>query len=607
MIKLCCVALLTLTGCGMIKNLKKEKSNSSDGGAAYYIPKSLDECITDTKHCLKGENVTLQSPNIKLARFLRTSEIFVPLTLESIDLRSRKTFEGAAIANTAKTLNEINNSVMKDLESTPEVYVDPYCNHPQGSHNSFYRSNFGTDEVLLRHSICLGISYESKLGPIPLSFDNSIIAHEYFHVLFSEFFNENNDLLNVSYENHDLESLNEGLADYFAYSLFGEYSQWFSDKNNLYWRNHKARQNLVGNKEFYSHIYKDGQRWTQFASVLAENELNVLESVKCTLTDLKTKTLAALKSKTWNEVVTTKDILESFKTCLPENDEAFLVALKQSFPDDIASGLLENVELQVVGFTNAKALCEFSKLNKLKPSQLKKYEYINGCENVTSLSFKGNSIGFAKELMSKNPSLEKELVYVMAGAKVDGAGRDCRLRGETGHLSEVLLSSDIGIEKYPFINLVPANKRGSSYRDIPFGNFDDETMFTMGGGFESLESQGFRFISYDATNGLETGVSGYTFLPAFLVDEESKENQNQEVANRLKGVFGSYYRTENNDRCKPENEGCFKYQNFYMECTSHLKEKSETGLYEPVFIETKSVAVSIFDCWEDGKCYLKSY
>lgn len=101
------------------------------------------------------------------------------------------------------------------------------------------------------------------------------------------------------------------------------------------------------------------------------------------------------------------------------------------------------------------------------------------------------------------------------------------------------------------------------------------------------------------------------FLPNFLVNPESKEDQNLEVSKRLHGIFKPYYRDLEGRACVKGSEGCTELKNFYVECPgSHKGEKGDSGLNMPLKFDSNEVKVSIFDCSEDEKevsCSLKSY
>lgn len=576
---------LCLISCGHL-SLKKNSDAGWDGGGVAYFASSISECVEDPEGCLVQDLLPPKPTNLKLVRSLPTSEVFKESSFEKIDSESRFTLEAAAIAETIRTAAK----VIEVTGITDEITIDPLCMHPSSQHNGFYRPYYGTEEKKADHFICLGYSFSEKGGLLPLGIDPGIIAHELFHVLFSQVFRDCEECFKLVLENHDLESFNEGWADHFANIVQDDFDPWILKRSDSTWRTRQEAANLTG--EIYGHIYRDGGKWRALADSLQAGGFDTAKIVQCSLENLSQFIRQKLSEESWHRIVSNKDILDNL--CLQDDGPSKQELSYQYFKYKELSEPIEQVDLAVVAVTNERALCAFQAEHGLHSEGLQRYQSVDGCQGFSSLSYKGEGLSLADTELSRSPGVLRQPIWVGVGIKPAKGkeGVDCKLRGDTAFYSEVGLGAD-GSDKVPFTNLVPRVKRGSWYRDIPFGNLKP---YPIGGLFKSFEDSGFIFTSYDVGKEMKHGLNGLFLLPSFILEGDQSQKR-AKLTERLKAVFGTFHRDQDGGSCSNDDTDCFSLQNFFLECQ------------EPkALVTTRNVEVGIFDCESgEGECDLKLY
>lgn len=570
-----------------MKKPKSVKESVAEASKAFF-PKSLGECASARDTCLV-EGVLRELPkSVTLARLSFDSDVYKPIDYDFIREDDRRTLESAAIAQTINVVAKFSD-LAKSHGIALNLVIDPLCKHTRAIKNGFYRKNYGTKDRTAKHFVCIGHSFVDKSGPIPLALDAGLIAHELFHILYSEFFITTDDLMLLSIENHDLESLNEGMADYLAIEVSGGLDPWFLASNNLNFRTPAGREELVSKEGHYGHKYKDGQRFTELALELKRQGIEPLPWLKCGLERLNQKYVDLAPKKDWQRVVGVESILDSFDECVSlEEKSVYRAARSKIFKEFELLDPVSEIDIGLVALTNKKAFCEFSRRNGVSASGFQKYQYIDACDGFSSLRYQSDALGLSPGELTDIPLIDRNLIWVSAGVRpTQGSeGMDCKLRGDTAIYNEVGLRVDGEGEKIPFSNLVSPNKQGSWYRDFGYGNLPNN--FLIHNDFKPLEDLGFRFISYDPSKGLSDGINGLFLLPTLRIRGSTREERRAFLAEKLKATFSIFHTDSNGIPCEKGSKECHPKQNFILECRNHTEA-----------VWNKHVTVDIFDCPED--------
>ena len=609
-------------GCHFKSKVNVMKEPESPDKGPYYKLTSLDSCEADgIDGCFEEVVKPVIPDGYSLVRLFQNPDVYERISLENMLLQDRKTLEGAAILQVAELLPVFSQKATEAGFTLSAVNFDPLCSHSYSIHNGFFRPTYGTDAKNLKNVICVGKTFSQKLGvQIPMSLDPAIVAHEFYHVLFaSDFLSDDKDskILSVMAENHDLESLSEGLADHFSYTVKREFDSWFIKLLRIFYRDPDARKNLAGSSDFYTEPYRDGQRFTVLNNLLFDEGVDTLSLNRCLLKSLREDVLRALsyaqeKSVKWNRVVSLWDIKNRYGDCSGQAGikEKFDLVWADLFKQPTGA-LADGAELSVVVIANRKALCSFSHAYELNSKSFQRYQLISPCSEASSITYKGDLLSFAESEQSNMPT--REPVWVTAGLKLTGGGGfDCRLRAPSALLSELSLYADGAVERVGFTLPVPSSKRGSWYRDIPFGSFlsSDDDGYGISGPLSAISAAGFRFTPMKTLEQKPDiyGFNGLILLPSFGYAATDREGKNLQLAERVKSTFSMYYRDSEFRRCAQGSADCRSLLNFFVQCSSHrtaLSEESPLGDYK--YIPVNKLSVSIYDCTEGGVCSLKTY
>ena len=615
-------ALILLSSCSLKSRLDIHKKEDIDKGP-YYKATSASKCESEgVEACLELVPKPQIPKGYSIVRVFQNPSVFEAVALGSILPQDRKTLEAAALVGVASLLETLDEKARAAGYELSAVNIDPLCAHSDAIHNGFFKENYGTDKKNLTNLICVGRTFSKPLGTqIPLALDPAIVAHEFYHALFaSDLLSDDKDqkILRVMSENHDLEALSEGLADHFSYTVRREFDGWFVQLLKLFYREPQNRSDLTKNHDFFSDVYRDGQRFTELNNLLFEDGVDSLSLNRCMILALKENIKKALAYSEenrikWNRIVSLADIKVAYEGCAEKAGvkEKFSEKWDQLFPSPTNDALATEVELSIVAISNQTALCSFATEYGLNARSFQRYQYLSPCSDATSVAYKDRILSLAKNEQSPTPT--DQVVWMTAGLKLNGSAFDCRLRSPTALLSELALYADGALEKVGFTLPAPASKRGSWYRDIPFGSFltGDDGRYKIAGPLSELSAKGFRFTPIQSTEAKpepDSGLSGLILLPSFPQTSSDKETQDKKIAERLKATFLLHYRDSEDHRCTEGQPDCKPFSNFFIQCSSHrtsFSDENPLGSYK--YLPIKSLSVSIYDCSSEGACSLKTY
>ena len=610
-------------GCHFTSKVDVKKPQDDPDKGPYFKVTAVESCESSgTDGCLEEIAKPQVPKGYSLVRVFQDPTVFETIELSNILPQDRKTLEAASLVGAASLLDTLDEKAKAAGYTLPSLNIDPVCIHSDAIHNGFFKANYGTDKKNLVNLICIGKTFSPSLGvEIPLALDPSIISHEFYHALFaSDLLSDDKDqkILKLMVENHDLEALSEGLADHFSYTVKREFDEWFLKLLRLFYREPQSRLDLTKNHDFFTDVYRDGQRFTVLNNLLFDDGVDSILLNRCMTLALKSRINAALsyaddKKIKWNRVISLADIKESYDGCAQKQGvkEAFDEKWSKLFPAPSLASLATEASLSIVAISNQKALCAFGTAYGLDARSFQRYQYLSPCSDATSVAYKDRILSLAKAEQSSAPT--DEIVWMTAGLKLNGEAFDCRLRAPSALLSELSLYADGAIEQVGFTLPVPPSKRGSWYRDIPYGSFlsGDESRYSLSGPLAALSSQGFRFTAMASKDGKpesSSGLSGLILLPSFPQPSSDKEEQNKKIAEWLKAIFSLYYRDSEARRCTDGAADCKSYSNFFVECSSHrtpMGDADPLGTYK--YIPIKTFQVSIYDCTAEGSCALKTY
>ena len=615
--------LFALLSCSVKGRLDIHKPDKNADPGPFYKAVSTAACEQKgVDSCLELAEIPGIPDGYALVRIFQNPTVYEKVDLKDILPQDRKTLEAAALVTAAVLFPTLDRKARAAGYQLPSLNIDPLCAHSEAIHNGFFRTNYGTDKKSLTNIICVGKTFSQPLGrEVPLALDPAIIAHEFYHALFAlDFLADDQDqkILNVMFENHDLEALSEGLADHFAYTVKREFDPWFIKLLGLFYRDPQKRAELTQNHDFYTEIYQDGQRFTMLNNQLFDDGIDTLSLNRCLARGLKADISRALdyaekNGIKWNRVVSLAEIKHNYEVCADaaQIKDKVTGAWIGLFPEP-KEALASAADLSLVAISNQKALCSFSKSYGLNARSFQRYQYVSPCSAATSIVYKDSSLSFADAEQSAYPT--NEPVWVTAGLKLVGGGAfDCRLRGPTALLSELALYADGAIERVGFTLPAPKSKKGSWYRDIPYGSFlaGDEDRYKIAGPLADLSAQGYRFTSQAALSQKpdpSSGLSGLLLLPSFAHTATDKEGKNKKIADRLRATFSLFYRDSESRRCAEGSPDCRPLLNFFIQCSSHrtpLSAENPLGSYK--YLPVNSLKVNLYDCSGEDVCALKSY
>lgn len=533
-----------------------------------------------------------------------------------------------------------------------EVYVDPLCTLSLAANNAFFIDSHGYGDRTISPVVCLGYQFHDD-NLYPLALDQFVTTHELFHVLFRESLvgHDNqvpDDALTYS---HALDAFNEGSADFFAQVLTN------SKINRLFrslipWRIPGRRTDLQFHKGSHGHIYKDGMAYTELLEEL-NFRVDAMPILACSLDHLA-KMLRNAKSEanrldieadhklgtrllefnmwdySWN--IWEADILHALRQCTPENQHRVFDDLAaRYFPaaHEIKKPAI-SAELALTMIPNRKALCRLQKDYELSPYDLRRYEYADACKGLYSFEWAEGEFRLAEEGLP----VRGDSFFVIPSVRIsNGEGRACTLRGSSAPEFSYIQAFDarphlIGPKSKKISHMIFRNTRGSWYRDIPLGSFpDNQSYYRLDGPLGKLARKGFRFAPRPSIDGKPSQpISGFFWnVTADYHQHSSKREQFREWG---RYVFEPYlvslgptpackrnpslcdYRMTRpaGEKCHSPLENCEKTANYFLECESHRRPKTEEkplGELEKVWLT--NIKTYIYHCEEGLECDLQSF
>ena len=620
------VFLLVLVSCGKKVEVEKDKSFS------YFSSVSFDACFDNLTACLKAHTVGDLSGYLEGIKFVKlepSSEVYKNVDLKNIRPWDLQTPEGAGYFTSAETLSHARMMALKSGFDVPKmVHVDAYCDLPFSDNNAYFRNTYGyksqSGNTEISKTICLGLFFNGKKS-VGLANDRFVAAHEYFHALFAQSILGEDDKIPESalLYSHDLDSFNEGAADFFAEqvtesSLNRIFSELFP------WRTKFGRKQLPSGLS--GNIYRDGMRYTELLTRISEST-PALPVLSCTLKEIRKKLIAAQDDANQKHLYQTYDIfavdiVDSIGQCSPDNSKLALnTALNELFPTP-KKQLTTEADLSIVVIPTLKSMCNFQKIYELSPTEIRPYHFLDACSGVMQGAWRGEGLPLKMpEIELDSYASEKRLsetIYVLPGIKLNGEATDCRFRGLTNISnpeSALITEIEPGKIRSRFNHVIFPNRRGSWYRDVALGDFQDapEEKYDLLGPFRELTTglNALRFVSSPTFNGTPSfGVNGYFWFPTADIEVETSVEKNQKIATWVKQTLLPYKIIPETLSACTDEPGCQTMQNFDVVCRSHSKPMTENdpqpGRFVP--IEIKEISVYILDCQGDAKtCKLEKY
>ena len=523
----------------------------------------LDNCIQDFTSCIKvlDDEYALETKDFTLVRFVNTGD--------SIQRIQYKSLPDNSLESTAVVVSSLKAKLFKEKMTEigivlPHFYMDPICKEPASGDSAFYRDKYmGKDNTL-----CFGYSFEN--GEFwPLVLDEFILAHEMTHIFVNSEF-AHDMTLQVS---HDLDSFNEGFADYLAeYLTEGTFSSFFSKRVNLSWRQKENRDNSLIDRVYYADVYRDGQKWTRFLSVLDSPEKAVC-AVKKLADNFRTRFDEAIENGVYdNRIITNNDIVDSFSDCEVSKD-----LLTRYFPNPVTIESEKSLEVSVFVINDSKTMCHLQKNHDVQAFQWQRKQLYNSCLGHTTFNRSGKPL-----LLPWEQEFEKlEPSYAFIGVNVVGYEKGkCTLKGYKIN-NQVNNEVQLPVPGEKLQNaaslLVPENMRGSFYADLPY-NIDYKQHPSFLKDVEDIEKYSIFLREGDNT------LPGYFFY-SFVDSEKSLEDKK---ISKGKIIGKSFHQGIG---CFPDG-GCDKLKNFVFECE---------GLSDDIKIKK----VDVFNVEFDSKIVVK--
>ena len=161
---------------------------------------------------------------------------------------------------------------------------------PFSENNAYFKNTYGFksqgEKTEIKKAIRLGLFFNGKKS-VGLANDRFVAAHEYFHALFAQSILGDDDKIpeGALIYSHDLDSFNEGAADFFAEQVTVlSLNRIFSDL--FPWRTKLGRKQLPTGLS--GNIYRDGMRYTELLSRISEST-PALPVLSCSIKDMGRK------------------------------------------------------------------------------------------------------------------------------------------------------------------------------------------------------------------------------------------------------------------------------------------------------------------------------
>lgn len=637
----------------------KNSGSKSDSESIFYTVDKFDLCLQNLNLCMvlnSENNIDDLLAHIKFVKLLPNSEIYKDVDFKNIRKPDRNNIVGAGFFTALKTLYFSRRRAVESGFSVPDLlHVDANCTLPYSQNNAYFRPEYGYESkdtnkpTLLKNVICLGKLFSAE-GNFSLAADKFVVSHEYFHSIFANAFLGDKSTLQSSSltMSHDLDSFNEGAADFFAEvstqsflnSIFSALFPWRTQFAGA-----QTKSGLHGN------IYRDGMKYKHLLSQL-NSKIDGLKLLSCSVHEMAQNmrnskdTIDKLDEKdnfrqangrldrvhleNWGFNFTATDILKSIQNCIaPDNIGFAKIQMNQIFPEILADKLAKKADIYAIVIPSLNALCGIQKAYQLNPQQFRNGLYIDPClgtiENTDASGSLLNNLNMAKtEIDSYN--MERRLfesVYVITAIRIsEGEATDCRMQSMTllsgGEVSFTTNSDDPIAPLKSYFNMKAFSndgRRGSWYRDIPVGDFitgESIEKYRLQGPFAEISAAGFHAVSRETENGLPSnGFHGYFWTLVQDLEVETKYEKYKKISSWVKKTLTPYkLDVQNYKPCNGQNS-CDIVQNMELNCRSHI---SPTDTNKPEYIPVKKIEldkieVGIFDCSEPGgaSCTLQKY
>ncbi len=647
------VLLAILSAC------RKNAGEKENAPFAFYEVDKFDLCLQNLNICMVLNSVNNFEDlleDIKFVKLLPNSEVYKDIDFRNIRIPDRNKIVGAGFFTALKTIRNARKIALESGFKIPTIlHIDANCSLPYSQNNAYFRPEYGYESkdknkpTLLKNVICLGKLFSAE-GNFSLAADKFVVSHEYFHSIFANaFLGENSTLLSSSLTmSHDLDSFNEGAADFFAElstqsflnSIFSALFPWRTK--------YAATQEKSG---LYGNIYRDGMKYKHLLTQLS-NKIDGLKLLSCSVHEMSQNMqnskdvidkldekdnlrqsngqLDRVHLENWGFNFKATDILKSIQKCIPaENLQFAKIQINQIFPEILEENLSKKADVFAIVVPSLNAMCGIQKAYHLNPQQFRNGLYIDPCqgtiENTDSSSSLLESLNMAKTEIDSY-SMEQRLfqsVYVITAIRIpEGEAADCRMQSMTllsgGEVSFTTNSDDPASPYKAYFNMkafTNDGRRGSWYRDIPVGDFlarESQEKYRLQGPFAEISASGFHVVSYETENGYPSnGLNGYFWTLVQDLQVDTKIEKYKKISNWVKKTLAPYQLDSQNYKpCNGENS-CDTVQNIELNCRSHM---SPTDSNQPENIQVKKIEfskieVGIFDCSEPGgaSCTLQNY